>query len=241
MTLQIGRALGVGSPKGARAALRGAERLTAVSATLFGLLLLAGSRPLSTVLAPSSQAVQSQIQTQLPLGAVVHVDDSFYHIAAGVLTGLGLRAVGSRANLLGYYGLGVPCGLRLGFFAASWGAVGLWAGLGLSNALGLGLVLRAWHESETWEAVANRVKLAMAGRFLLTLPELSAPGVLAQYRRRVVRWARTAATSHVRKALIGIRAIAAPSGPVRSMVCAAPAAVVCVLGYNELAPMILAS
>ncbi len=73
--------------------------------------------------------------TLIPIAGVFQIFDGIQVVASGVLRGLGDTRAPMVANLLGYWLVGIPVSLYLGFVARL-GPAGLWWGL----VLGLGLV-----------------------------------------------------------------------------------------------------
>jgi multidrug resistance protein, MATE family len=64
----------------------------------------------------------------LPIAGIFQVFDGLQAVAGGVLRGLGETRPPMLANLLGFWVLGIPLALFLGF-TLGWGAAGLWWGL----------------------------------------------------------------------------------------------------------------
>ena len=78
----------------------------------------------------------------LMVGAAFQFFDGVQVTATGALRGVGITKPGLAAQVLGYWVVGLPVGLWLGF-ARKWGAVGLWVGLAsglMAAALGLAVV-----------------------------------------------------------------------------------------------------
>ena len=71
----------------------------------------------------------------IPIAGVFQIFDGIQVVASGVLRGLGDTRAPMVANLLGYWLVGIPVSIYLGFVAGL-GPAGLWWGL----VLGLGLV-----------------------------------------------------------------------------------------------------
>lgn len=80
-------------------------------------------------------AVQALAASLLPIAAAFQLFDGVQVISFGVLRGAGDVRAPTIANLVGYYGFGLPVAYLLGF-AGGFGAQGVWWGL----SLGLGVV-----------------------------------------------------------------------------------------------------
>jgi MATE family multidrug resistance protein len=69
----------------------------------------------------------------LPLAGLFQVFDGIQVVTSGILRGLGDTRSPMIINLIGFWGVGIPAGLLLGF-TAGMGAQGLWWGLVLGLA-----------------------------------------------------------------------------------------------------------
>jgi Na+-driven multidrug efflux pump len=73
-------------------------------------------------------AVVAAAAPLLIVGGAFQFFDGVQVTATGVLRGGGITKPGLAAHLMGYWVIGLPVGLWLGF-TRNWGAVGLWVGL----------------------------------------------------------------------------------------------------------------
>jgi len=125
--VMVGRAVGAGDEIEARhasiAALFLAVGFMAVSATAFLSLPLALARLYTAV--PEVLAVAAVL---LPLAGIFQIFDGIQVTAVGVLRGLGDTRTPMLVNLLGFWLLGLPVSIALGFWAGL-GPAGLWWGL----------------------------------------------------------------------------------------------------------------
>jgi MATE family multidrug resistance protein len=79
----------------------------------------------------------------LLVGAAFQFFDGVQVTATGALRGAGNTHAGLFVQLLGYWVIGVPVGLWLGFHR-HWGAVGLWIGLALGLIFAGFALLAVW-------------------------------------------------------------------------------------------------
>src|SRR4051812_6971181 len=129
----VGRAIGRGDPAGtrgaARAALASGFFFMATTATLF----LTLPEPLAGLYSRDLEVV-AIAAALIPIAGVFQVFDGLQVVAAGVLRGAGDTRGPMLINLLGYWVLGLPLSVYLGFVIGM-GPVGLWWGLVLGLAV----------------------------------------------------------------------------------------------------------
>jgi MATE family multidrug resistance protein len=128
----VGQGVGRGDPGGARRAA-GAGLLLgmgfmAMTAVVFVLLPGYVARAYS-----SDEMVLALAATLIPLAGVFQVFDGLQVVASGVLRGVGDTRSPMLLNLVGFWCIGIPVGVWLGF-GASLGPRGLWWGLVLGLA-----------------------------------------------------------------------------------------------------------
>jgi MATE family multidrug resistance protein len=147
-TVRVAQAIGRGSLEEARAAgwtailLGGGFMLTMA----FVLLGMPGTiaRWFTADLAVVGAAVPL-----IMVGGVFQFFDGVQVTASGALRGAGITKPGFAAHLVGYWVVGLPVGLWLGF-RMKWGAVGLWAGLAA------GLMIAATGLTAVWVRTLRR-------------------------------------------------------------------------------------
>jgi len=126
-SILVGRAVGRGDTPGARrAGLVGIAAGTVamgVSAILFAMAPWACARVLS-----NKPDILEAAVPLIRIAAVFQLADAVQAVAAGALRGAGDTHSARNANMLGYYVLGLPLSLLLGF-GFKLGAVGIWWGL----------------------------------------------------------------------------------------------------------------
>lgn len=139
--VRVGRAVGAGDPDSARRAARAALVLGASFMALSGLTLAAFAAPFARVYS-SDVAVVALAASLIPIAGVFQVFDGLQVVSLGVLRGVGDTRAPMLVNVLGFWLLGFPASLALGFGLGG-GAQGLWWGLvvGLA-AVAVFLVLR---------------------------------------------------------------------------------------------------
>jgi MATE family multidrug resistance protein len=159
----VGQAVGRGDPGGtrgaARAALATGAAFMAATAALF--LMLPG--PLARLYSRDLDVI-AIAAALIPIAGVFQVFDGLQAVAAGVLRGVGDTRGPMLINLLGYWVLGLPLSVYLGFVAGL-GPVGLWWGL----VLGLGIVAISL-------LIRVRSRLARTQSRVVIDPNLLAPG-----------------------------------------------------------------
>jgi MATE family multidrug resistance protein len=144
----VGQAVGRDDQDGARRAARTAVFVGAAFMVGTGAVFLSAPGWLAR-LYTTSVPVLAVATALLPLAGLFQVFDGVQVVAGGILRGLGDTRSPMIINLLGFWGVGIPAGLALGF-PAGLGAVGLWWGLvaGLASVATI-LFLRVRHRFKT--------------------------------------------------------------------------------------------
>jgi MATE family multidrug resistance protein len=130
----VGQAVGRGDSAGTRGAARAALAAGAAFMTVTATIFLGAPRQLAGLYS-RDLAVQAIAVALIPVAGVFQVFDGLQVVSAGVLRGAGDTRGPMLINLLGYWVLGLPLSIYLGFFR-NLGPIGLWWGL----VLGLGVV-----------------------------------------------------------------------------------------------------
>jgi MATE family multidrug resistance protein len=123
----VGQEVGRDHPHGARRSARAGLVVGASFMLMTGTLFLVAPRWLAS-LYTSSDAVLVMAAALLPLAGVFQVFDGIQVVAGGVLRGLGDTRWPMLINLIGFWAVGIPTGILLGF-RGGMGAQGLWWGL----------------------------------------------------------------------------------------------------------------
>jgi multidrug resistance protein, MATE family len=130
----VGRAVGRGDLEGTRSAARAAFACGVTFMAVTGAIFLAFPVELARYYSRDLDVI-SVAATLIPIAGVFQVFDGTQVVAGGVLRGLGDTRAPMIANLLGYWLIGIPVSIYLGFVRPL-GPVGLWWGL----VVGLGVV-----------------------------------------------------------------------------------------------------
>jgi len=123
----VGRAVGARDPEGARRVATAAVVTGAGFMIVTALLLVSFPRGLAAWYSPDEPVI-AMAASLLPLAGLFQVFDGTQAVAMGVLRGLGDAKAPVVINVLGYYVIGLPIGLVLGF-REGLGGQGLWWGL----------------------------------------------------------------------------------------------------------------
>jgi MATE family multidrug resistance protein len=129
----VGQAVGRGDSAGTRGAARAALASGVAFMSLTGAVFLLFPEPLARLYSPDLD-VLAVAAMLIPIAGVFQIFDGLQVVASGVLRGLGDTRGPMFINLLGYWALGLPVSLYLGFVARR-GPIGLWWGLVLGLAV----------------------------------------------------------------------------------------------------------
>jgi MATE family multidrug resistance protein len=130
-SVRVGRAVGAGDAIGARAAAHAAYVCGVGFMCLTALVFLVFPKPLATMMASGDPVVIAIAATLIPVAGVFQVFDGGQAVGAGVLRGLGDTRIPLISMLAGYWLLGLPVSIWLGFFTPM-REVGLWSGFVVS-------------------------------------------------------------------------------------------------------------
>lgn len=123
----VGRAVGAGRPDDARRIASAALIVGAAFMTVTATLFIAFPRFMAETYSPDPSVVAVSV-ILIPLAGVFQIFDGTQAVALGVLRGIGDTRVPVLVNLAGYYLIGLPVSLWLGFHR-NLGPRGLWWGL----------------------------------------------------------------------------------------------------------------
>jgi MATE family multidrug resistance protein len=123
----VGHAVGRGDAEGVRRATLASLAVGAGFMVGTGVLFVAAPDLLASLYTPDA-AVLALAALLLPIAGVFQVFDGLQVVAIGLLRGLGETRTPMLVNIVGFWCIGVPVSLWLGF-GLDYGAVGLWWGL----------------------------------------------------------------------------------------------------------------
>ena len=123
----VGHAVGRGDTAGVRRSTGAALIVGAAFMLCAGALFVGAPRLLARVYTSDAAVIALTVQL-LPIAGVFQVFDGLQVVSIGLLRGLGDTQVPVVTNIVGFWCLGMPVSLWLGF-GAGYGAVGLWWGL----------------------------------------------------------------------------------------------------------------
>jgi multidrug resistance protein, MATE family len=146
-TVRVGHAFGARDPVALQRAGRSAFGLTLVFALLSATTMLAAPRlliaPFMNVGAPENEAAVGIAVALLQIAALFQIFDASQATLANMLRGVHDSRIPLIIALVGYWAIGAPVGLALGF-GTTLGAVGVWIGLALGLAVVAILLLSRW-------------------------------------------------------------------------------------------------
>jgi len=144
-TVRVGLAIGqedAAAAKRAAAVAFGCSGASAViGAAIFLLLPTTVVRLYLDPALPDSAAVLATGLSFLAVAAVFQLLDGVQVVALGILRGLKDTRIPTLITCLGYWGIGFPLAILLGFYLP-WGGVGVW--VGITGGLAIAVVLMAW-------------------------------------------------------------------------------------------------
>jgi MATE family multidrug resistance protein len=123
----VGHAVGRGDPEGVRRSTVASLGVGAGFMLCTGVLFIAAPELLARLYTPD-MAVIALAALLLPIAGVFQVFDGLQVVAIGLLRGLGDTRTPMIVNVVGFWCIGMPVSLWLGF-GLDYGAVGLWWGL----------------------------------------------------------------------------------------------------------------
>jgi MATE family multidrug resistance protein len=125
--VMVGHAVGRGDAEGVRRATVASLVVGAGFMLCTGGLFILAPEPLAGLYTPDV-AVIALAALLLPLAGLFQVFDGLQVVAIGLLRGLGDTRMPMIVNVIGFWCIGIPVSLWLGF-GLDYGAVGLWWGL----------------------------------------------------------------------------------------------------------------
>lgn len=136
---RVGNLLGAGQDWTRAAWTAVAMGAGVMAASSLGLFLASGWIAGAYLPRPDDAAVRALAATLIPMAALFQVFDGVQVVSFGVLRGAGDTRVPAVANIVGYYGVGLPLGAWL--LHGGWGPRGVWIGLCVALATVAGLLV----------------------------------------------------------------------------------------------------
>lgn len=133
-TVLVGQAVGRGDPPGARRAA-GAGLVTGVGFMTVTAVIFLTLPELVARIYSADAPVVAAAALLIPIAGVFQIFDGIQVVSSGALRGVADTRVPMLVNLVGFWGVGLPVSLALGFWA-DMGPPGIWWGL----AVGIGVV-----------------------------------------------------------------------------------------------------
>lgn len=146
--VRVGQAVGRGDSIGARRAGFAGFTASAIFMSLSALTFVVFAEPLARLITVDPAVVRASIPL-IHVAALFQLSDGLQAVGAGALRGIGDMRFIQRANILGHYGIGLPCALYFAFVLDR-EAVGLWWGLSAGlTAVAVALIIRFERLSST--------------------------------------------------------------------------------------------
>lgn len=152
---RVASALGAGDAQGAQHTYHTSALVGMVVGVLLCAITITGRHHIAAAFC-SDAAVVSLVAQVLPLVGCNMLGEGLNTVMQAVLRASGRQMFGATLNLLGYWGMGVPLALLLGF-KMGMGVSGFWAAIALSS-LAQGLLLAAFVSRWDWQLEVQRAQ-----------------------------------------------------------------------------------
>jgi MATE family multidrug resistance protein len=186
VTVRVGRAYGAGDAEGITRAGWTAFALGVGFMALTALLMLSAPRPLVGIFLaldePANAPVVAFAISFLVMAAIFQLADGAQVVGAGMLRGLQDTRIPMFYAGVGYWGIGLPFGVALGFGTPLRG-IGIWIGLATGLAVVATLMLWRWLRRDRLRLVPTGGSLAGSGSG--SLSEVAAPRGLRRANRPI--------------------------------------------------------
>lgn len=150
--VSVGHAIGAGDPARARRAGWMALAMGTGFMVCAGILFFVAPGPLIKLYTHDPR-VLALGPSLLWIAAAFQIFDGIQTVCTGALRGLGETRAAMYANLLGYWGMGLPLGFIL-CFVLKWGVYGMWIGLTLALVVIATTLLWRWNRDSMRTALA---------------------------------------------------------------------------------------
>lgn len=130
---QISDLLGSGSPNKAKEVAKYSVLLAAGVGSLIVVLVLSFRTHIPYIFTNEEGVGRLMLDT-IPLLGVFTLIDGITGVLSGIIRGMGKQYVGALIQTVGYYAIGVPCGI-FAAFTLGWHLNGLWAGISIAMSI----------------------------------------------------------------------------------------------------------
>ncbi|ETO84084.1 hypothetical protein F444_01982 [Phytophthora nicotianae P1976] len=155
-SIQVGNCLGANQPKKAKMACYLALGITLGVSVMFAVLLFSLSNYIPCLFLDDDESIDLASKI-MAMWSPLEIADGLNAVMQGIFRGAGKQKPAAIANVIGYYGGGIPLGAILAF-VADMGVEGLWWGIGFGIAVTLlslsFLMTNYWH----WDQLASTAR-----------------------------------------------------------------------------------
>ncbi|XP_073336179.1 multidrug and toxin extrusion protein 1 [Pagrus major] len=174
--VRVGNALGAGNTNSAKVTCKVALVLTGALGVVQA-IAIAGYKSNIGYLFTSDEKIVEIVSKNLTVHAFLQFFDAIVCVCSGVLIGAGMQKIAAVSNLVSYYGIALPVGIALMFFA-NLRILGLWLGLSICIAIQAGFFLVLIFKLN-WKKVTLKAQLR-AGKKVMLIPKRPASTVLTE-------------------------------------------------------------
>ncbi|RDX99661.1 Protein DETOXIFICATION 9, partial [Mucuna pruriens] len=152
ISTRVSNELGAGKPQAAREAICAVLVLALIDAIILSSALFFFRHVLGFAFSNDMEVVHS-VATIIPLLCLSVSVDAFLGVLCGIVRGSGWQHIGAIANLVAYYGVGIPAALLFGF-GLNFNGRGLWIGILTGSTLQT-IILALLTAFTNWEKQAS--------------------------------------------------------------------------------------
>nr|XP_020508650.1 multidrug and toxin extrusion protein 1-like [Labrus bergylta] len=175
--VRVGNALGAGNTSRALLTCKVALVLAGALAVLQG-VVVTGCKSFIGVIFTSDENIMEIVSQNLTVYTFVQFFDAILCVCSGILIGSGMQKIAAFASLISYYGIGLPVGIALMFFAHL-RILGFWLGLLVCVALQMGFFLVIIIKLN-WTKVTQKAQQRAGRTVVMVLPKRPISTVLTE-------------------------------------------------------------